>query len=194
VATFHARRLPHYYSVGQPIFLTWRLHGSLPAKRVFFEAVNSGRAFLAMDRLLDSGRIGPLHLNRPDVAKMVVEAIYFRERELAHYRLHAWVVMANHVHVLITPQVQVSKLMQSLKRFTAREGNRILCVTGQSFWQDESFDRLVRDEAEFERIARYIEMNPVTAGLVETPEAFPWSSARPIDNRPQVVNLPHISG
>jgi putative transposase len=147
-----------------------------------------------MDRLLDSGRTGPLHLNRPDVANMVIEAIHFRERELAHYRLHAWVVMANHVHVLITPQVEVSKLMQSLKRFTAREGNRILRVTGQSFWQDESFDRLVRDEAEFERIARYIEMNPVTAGLVETPEAFPWSSARPIDNRPQVVNLPHISG
>jgi REP element-mobilizing transposase RayT len=125
---------------------------------------------------------------------MVVEAIHFRERGLAHYRLHAWVVMANHVHLLITPQVQVSKLMQSLKRFTAREGNRILRVTGQPFWQDESFDRLVRNEAEFERIVGYIEMNPVKAGLAEAPEAFPWSSARPIDNRPQVANLPHISG
>jgi putative transposase len=130
VATFHARRLPHYYSVGHPLFVTWRLHGSLPANRVFPEAVTSGRAFLAIDRLLDSGRTGPLHLSRPDVANMVVEAIHFRERGLAHYRLHAWVVMANHVHLLITPQVQVSKLMQSLKRFTAREGNRILRVTG----------------------------------------------------------------
>jgi len=130
-----------------------------------------------MDRLLDSGRTGPLHLSRPDIANMVVEALYFRERN-AHYLLHAWVVMANHVHVLITPQVQVSKLMQSLKRFTAREGNRILGLAGHPFWQDESFDRLVRDEHEFRRIARYIEMNPVRAGLAETPQSFPWSSAR----------------
>ena len=124
---------------------------------------------------------------------MVADAIHFRERELAQYRLHAWVVMANHVHLLITPQTPVSKLMQSLKRFTAREGNRILRTTGQPFWQDESFDRLVRGETEFERIAHYIEMNPVKAGLVETPEAFLWSSARPINNRPQVDNLPHMA-
>jgi hypothetical protein len=78
--------------------------------------------------------------------------------------------------------------MQSLKRFTARDGNRILGLTGQPFWQDESYDRLVRDEREFQRIAQYIEANPVNAGLVATPEEFPWSSARPIDNRPQVDN------
>ncbi len=95
-----------------------------------------------------------------------------------HYLVHAWVVMANHVHILITPRVEVSKLMQSLKRFTGREGNRILGLTGHPFWQDESFDRLVRNEDEFRRIARYIEMNPMRAGLVETPEASPWSSAR----------------
>lgn len=81
--------------------------------------------------------------------------------------------------------------MQSLKRFTGLEGNRILGVTGQPFWQDESYDRFVRDEREFERIVRYIENNPVSAGLAASPEEFPWSSARPIDNRPQVVNLPH---
>jgi hypothetical protein len=82
--------------------------------------------------------------------------------------------------------------MHSLKRFTAKEGNRMLGLTGQPFWQDESYDRLIRD-GEFERIANYIEMNPVKAGLVSAPEDFPWSSARPIDNRPQVVNLPHMS-
>jgi REP element-mobilizing transposase RayT len=76
---------------------------------------------------------------------------------------------------LITPRVQVSKLMQSLKRFTAREANRLLGHTGQPFWQDESYDRLVRDGTEFARIARYIEMNPVRAGLLASPDAFPWS-------------------
>ena len=67
--------------------------------------------------------------------------------------------------------------MQSVKRFTARQANRLLDCTGQTFWQDESYDRLVRDAAEDERILRYIEMNPVNAGLVAAPEAFPWSSA-----------------
>jgi hypothetical protein len=68
-----------------------------------------------------------------------------------------------------------------------------LGITGQPFWQDESYDRVVRDEAEFGRIMRYIEMNPVTAGMAATPEDFPWSSATPIDNRRQVCNLPHCT-
>jgi hypothetical protein len=62
----------------------------------------------------------------------------------------------------------------------------MLGLTGQAFWQDESYDRLVRNDSEFERIAHYIEMNPVKAGLAAVPEEFPWSSAGPIDNRPQV--------
>src|SRR5436305_15281979 len=114
-----------------------------------------------MDRLLDAARNGPLYLGRPEIANMIVEAIHYRDRELEHYRLHSYVVMPNHVHLLATPLVEVSKLTQSLKRFTAREGNRILGVVGQPFWQDESFDHLVRGSTEFERIAGYIEMNPV---------------------------------
>jgi hypothetical protein len=72
-----------------------------------------------------------------------------------------------------------------LKRFTGLEGNRMLGITGP-FWQDESYDRLVRDGTEFERIVRYIERNPVNAGLAVSPEEFRWSSAWPIGNRPQV--------
>ena len=113
MATFHVRRLPHYDATGQPVFLTWRLHVSLPASRVFPAAATSGEAFLVMDRLLDGGRSGPLYLSRPDVANVLVEALSFRERELAEYRLHAWVVMANHVHILITPHIRISKIMQS---------------------------------------------------------------------------------
>jgi putative DNA methylase len=177
VATFHRRRLPHYHSIGQPIFVTWRLHGSLPANRTFPPPSTSGQAFVAMDRLLDNARTGPLYLRRPDIATVVVEAIHYRERE-QHYQLHSYVVMPNHVHLLMTPLVDASKVTQSLKRFTGREGNRILGLTGQAFWQDESYDRLVRNQAEFQRIASYIEMNPVKAGLVGTPEEFLWSSAR----------------
>jgi len=77
--------------------------------------------------------------------------------------------------------------MQSLQRFTATQANRILGRTGVPFWQDESYDRLVRNDREFRQVTRYIELNPVNAGLVSTPEEFPWfpwSSAKPIDNRP----------
>jgi REP element-mobilizing transposase RayT len=187
----HARRLPHYHPVDQAMFLTWRLHDCLPTGRAFPSATTSGQAFVAMDRLLDNARTGPLHLRQPEIASMIVEAIHYRENSLGHYDLHSYAVMGNHVHLLITPRVRVSKLMQSLKRVTAREGNRILGLTGRPFWQDESYDRVGRDETEFRRIARYIEMNPVKAGLAATPEEFLWSSARPIDNRPQVDNLPH---
>ncbi len=142
-----------------------------------------------MDRILDTTRTGPFHLRIPEIAQMVVDAIQFRESR--DYELHSYVIMPNHVHLLITPSVQVSKLMQSLKRFTAREGNRMLGLTGKHFWQDESFDRLVRNGKEFAGIAHYIEMNPVTAGLATAPEEFRWSSGWPIANRPQVDNLPH---
>jgi REP element-mobilizing transposase RayT len=191
VTTFRRRRLPHYHSVGQATFLTWRLHGSLPPSRSFPSAIASGQAFLAMDRVLDTACTGPLFLRMPEIAKLVMDAIHYRDQRT--YQLHSFVVMPNHVHLLMTPLEAVSKVMQSLKRFTAREGNRMLGLTGQPFWQDESYDRLVRNDTEFERIVHYIERNPVTAGLAPTPGEFRWSSARPIDNRPQVDNLPHIS-
>ena len=117
-----------------------------------------------MDRLLAATSIGPLYMNRPDIAQMVVAAIQYRDP--VQYLLHSFVVMPNHVHMLITPKERVEKIMQSLKRFTARRANAILGLTGRPFWQDESFDRLVRNDDEFARITRYIEMNPVDAGLV----------------------------
>jgi REP element-mobilizing transposase RayT len=73
--------------------------------------------------------------------------------------------MPNRVHLLIDHSAgPVSRLTQSLKRFTATQGNQILGRTGQPFWQDESYDRLVRNDAEFRKIAHYAEMNPVNAG------------------------------
>jgi REP element-mobilizing transposase RayT len=98
--------------------------------------------------------------------------------------------MSNHVHLLITPHVQVSKLLCSLKATTAKRANLLLGRTGEPFWQDESYDHLVRNGEEFRRIQRYIEYNPVSAGLAATAEDFPWSSAgRP--TRPQATGLPH---
>jgi REP element-mobilizing transposase RayT len=63
------------------------------------------------------------------------------------------------------------------RHFTARECNKLLKRTGTSFWQEESFDHAVRSEDEFHRIKKYIEMNPVKAGLVKNPSDWRWSSA-----------------
>ena len=136
-----------------------------------------------MDRILDQGRIGPLHLRRTDIAQLLIDSICFRQEQLRQLQLHSFVIMANHVHALITPHVEISKLMHSLKRYTSRKANQILVLTGQPFWQEESYDHLVRDESEFRRIVAYIELNPVKAGLVTTPEAFPWSSA----SKPELI-------
>jgi putative transposase len=85
--------------------------------------------------------------------------------------------MANHVHLLVTPLVSPSKLLQSIKGYAARAANKLLERTGEPFWQTESYDHWIRDESEFDRIRRYIENNPVRAGLVAKPEDYRWSSA-----------------
>jgi putative DNA methylase len=105
-----------------------------------------------------------------------MDAIDYGQERMGLYEGHAWVVMPNHVHLLITPLVEPAKVTHTLKRFTAKEANKVLGLTGP-FWQGESYDRLVRDRAEFERIAAYIHMNPVRAGLAAEPRGFRWSSA-----------------
>ena len=177
--TFYRRRLPHLYDIGQPIFLTWRLHNSLPANRVFPTAdLPSGKAFAALDRLLDEARSGPLYLNQPALADMVVEAIQRNASMLDHYALHAFAVMPNHVHLLLSPSVPLAKLTRSLKGITAKRANEMLALTGRPFWQEESYDHLVRNERAFERIRFYIEHNPVRAGLVKEADRYRWSSAQ----------------
>jgi REP-associated tyrosine transposase len=126
--------------------------------------------------------MGPLWLKDPRIASCVVEAIYLGDDRLRFYVLHAFVVMPNHVHLLITPNVPVPRLMNGLKGVTARKANSILRRNGKHFWQDESFDHWVRGPAEFDRIRAYIECNPVSAGLVRKPMDWPWSSASQISH------------
>ncbi len=176
--TFYRRRLPHFYEIDQPVFLTWRLHDSLPPNRAFLaETLNSGQAFAVLDRLLDEASNGSVYLRQPAIAGMIVEAIHYNANVLGHYRLHAFVVMPNHVHLLATPAVPLSKLTKSLKGITARRANAMLALTGSPFWQEESYDHLVRDMPEFEKIRKYIEENPVRAGLAGEASNYRWSSA-----------------
>jgi putative transposase len=175
---FHRRRLPHLHQINQPIFITWRLHGSLPANRIFPAAsLTSGQAFAVMDRLLDEAKTGPTHLRQAAIAQIVVIAIHYNAEVLKHYETHAYVLMPNHVHLLITPRIPLPKLTKSLKSITAKRANQVLGLSGAPFWQNESYDHLVRSAEEFNNIRRYIENNPIKAGLAINAAELLWSSA-----------------
>lgn len=98
---------------------------------------------------------------------MVAEAFHYNSDVLRQYTLHAFVIMPNHVHLLLSPAMALDKLTKSLKGITAKRANLLLESTGTSFWQEESYDHLVRNDREFNQIRRYIEDNPVRAGLVQ---------------------------
>ncbi len=180
-AVIYRRNLPHWHPQGKALFVTWRLHGSLPravpAPRKPEQKISGGKRFVVEDHVLDKAETGPLWLKHPQIAQSVVDTFRKGDLELGQYELYAFVVMANHVHVLLRPQVPLRRIMNGIKGVTAQAANRILGRTGQPFWQDESFDHWVRSEAEFQRIWSYIERNPGTAGLVKRPEDWPWSSA-----------------
>jgi putative transposase len=157
------------------------LYGSLPAKfleKFRYDKSELGRRFIRFDQELDTARTGPLWLKTPEIAEFVMATLHKGEAKLGQYLLHAYVIMANHVHLLFEPRADMARIMKGIKGVTSQRANRILGRTGKVFWQDESFDHWVRNEAEEQRIRKYIENNPVKAGLVRTPEDWLWSSVR----------------
>jgi len=194
MVSFYRRKLPHWQPEGVSIFLTWRLHGSLPRQATQLIAggqSDEGQRFVALDRQMDLAGTGPTWLKHPEVARSVVETLFLAANRWELYELFAWVVMANHVHTLLAPHKPLWEVTRAVKNTSAREANRILGRTGQPFWQAESYDRWVRSAEEFHRIVRYIEWNPVKAGLVERIEQWPWSSASFDFQQGQAGDLPH---
>jgi len=186
---FYRRRLPHWHadiSEESFLFVTWRLAGSVPrallpqqlAGESACPTLSPGRSFVALDREVDKAAFGPVWLRDARVARVVADALLYGESGRNFYQLRAWVIMPNHVHVVLRPKTPLAVITRWLKGSTARKANLILERTGEAFWQDESFDRRVRDDVELGRIVRYVEHNPVSAGLAENPADWPWSSAR----------------
>jgi putative transposase len=177
---YYVRNLPHWQPPGKEVFITWRLRGSLPANQRVFKSTDrpgsAGKRFLTFDRVLDQAGTGPLWLKDQRVAECVVAALKRGETQ-GLFSIHTYIVMANHVHVLLEPAALIAQITQIVKGGTAREANRILGLTGNRFWQDESFDHWIRNPLEWSRVRSYIEQNPVTAGLVQRAEEWPWSSA-----------------
>src|SRR5713101_7024221 len=101
----HRRRLPHIYPEDTPLFVTWHLHGSMPVSLLPPPSpLSSGQSFLWLDQQLDNPRHGPMYLRQSDIARIVVGSIH-KGVDLGHYELEAFVVMANHVHLLIQPRI-----------------------------------------------------------------------------------------
>jgi putative transposase len=112
----------------------------------------------------------------PDNAQLFLATLQ-HYRVAGHYKLHAFVVMPDHIHLLLTPQaITLERVVGLIKGgFSHRLGSKA------PVWQRGFTDYRIRDREDFEVRRTYIRRNPVTAGLCETPEAYPFSSARPKD-------------
>ena len=128
-----------------------------------------------IESYLDQGKENSF-LKHPKIAEAVQDALLHFDQ--VRYRLHAWVVMPNHVHSLFTPGMghSLSGILQSWKSYAAKEANRFLGRRGR-FWQEDYFDRYIRNPTHFEAAIEYIELNPVKAGLCVAAEEWPYSSA-----------------
>ena len=197
---FYRRHLPHWQPPGADFFVTFRLKNSLPVEVV--EALREEREraaqtqfdghhdFERWEECLDKAEFGPRWLAQPEVAEVVKEAMHYRDGNV--FDLHAFCIMPNHVHVLFKSfnraecvkrsdplcksdwqsDLPLHKIMQSLKRHTARHANSILRREG-AFWQDECYDHVIRDHEEYVRIFHYVLDNPVKAGLASKWEEWP---------------------
>jgi REP element-mobilizing transposase RayT len=189
---YYQRNLPHYQPPGATLFITFRLAGSLPVEAIQRleaethhkqteieriidpqarkQAVNSAQKqlFANWDAALDATAHGPKWLKEPAIANLVCDELHSLDGRL--YSLEAYCLMPNHVHLVCTPgsvegeYVPLAKILRALKGKTARQANLLLGRQG-AFWQHESYDHVVRDHAELNRIVNYVLDNPRRAGL-----------------------------
>ncbi len=196
--------LPHHDAADLRQTITYHLADSLPAT-----AATRIQAELAalpleqqdverrkrLDDWLDAGH-GSCILRHPDAAACIVDTWQRFARE--RYDLLAWVVMPNHVHLLIRvyPGAALGKIVKSWKSFTGRKIRELQesqatrragarrsqeMSTSARCWMREYWDRTIRYERHFQAALNYIHANPVKAGLVSLPEDWEWSSARPVN-------------
>jgi REP element-mobilizing transposase RayT len=188
--------LPHFEVQELTYFLTFRLADTLPKNvlRAFEiekeqlnqEAIKRGEKLLPeeekrlnylkskrIQEYLDKG-IGQCWLRQEEIAEIVANSIKFFEK--TRYVSHAWCIMPNHVHWLITPKESESlaKIVHSIKSYSAKEANKKLSRTG-TFWNREYYDHCVRSSDEFGRLVMYTLNNPVKAGLCKEWRDWPWT-------------------
>jgi carbamoylphosphate synthase large subunit/REP element-mobilizing transposase RayT len=177
------RRLPNWEQQGATYFITFRLADAVPQKllRQWKEELETWRKFHpepwdastkheyqkrfqdAREQWLDQG-YGQCIFRQSQIAATVANSL--RHFNGVRYALDSFVIMPNHVHVLVRPHEahSLSEILHSWKSFSAKEINKLRERAG-AVWQDENYDRMVRDFAELERYRDYIKQNPVAAKL-----------------------------
>lgn len=199
----YRRYLPHFQPEGVSFFITGRLYGSLPQEalvrlkeekdaaynRIKRDCKDDAsreeeirklhkRHFAKWDQYLDSNFAEPQWLKEPEIAAIVTESLHRWDKK--SYDLVSYCIMPNHFHLVIdtSDEVKYSKplyaILHSIKSYTGHQANKVLNRTG-IFWQEESYDHVIRDAREFKNTIAYILENPVKAGLAEDWEQFPYS-------------------
>jgi REP element-mobilizing transposase RayT len=171
--------LPHFDAPGVTQFVTFQLHDSFPiARQAGLEATlrepDASVRRRKLEAWLDRGH-GECWLRRRDVAQLVESILLGGDGR--EYRMQAWVLMPNHVHLVVDVwETPLAKLINRWKGQASREANERLGRQG-SFWLKDYYDTLIRDEAHLKRAVRYTEQNPVRAFLTKSTREWPWSSA-----------------
>ncbi len=116
-----------------------------------------------VEKYLDAGH-GECLLMRSEFAELVANALKHFDGE--RYRLHAWCLMPNHVHIIVDmiDSYKLSEVVHSWKSFTSNIVNRTLGRNGQ-LWQREAYDHIIRSEKEYRFQLSYVLDNPAKAGL-----------------------------
>ncbi len=199
--SYYRRHLPHIHPPQAKYFITFRLADSLPRhvvqelKSEYQRLISTSKKkqveidveqqinqfklyFKRFDQLLDTSQHGSLWLKIPEVAQHVADALHYHDGKT--YNLICYTIMPNHVHLLIDHSIEESNspihtLLQSIKKYSARRANKILNRKGKRFWQNESYDHVVRYDQEMENVIRYILYNPVKAGLCKNWQKWRWT-------------------
>lgn len=168
--------LPDYDPPGGRQHIIFRLADSLPSRVMDgIRAAPAVHRLAAAESSLDAG-YGSRALADARVASIVSDALAHFDGE--RYRLLAWCIMPNHVHLLVErfPSWPIAIHVRTWKSFSARRANGLIGAAG-ALWARDYFDRAMRTDDQTERTSVYIETNPVAAGLCAHPEDWPWSSA-----------------
>ena len=188
---FHKRHLPHLHPSEGIFFITYRLVDSLPKeiinalhneykneKEGILIQPNKHSYFVAFDEYMDKYKTDKNHLSIPEIAEINKKAIHHYDSN--YYQLISYCIMSNHIHLVIKlteNAPDLSQIMHSIKRFSARESNIFLNQKG-AFWMKESYDHLIRSTQELNNIVNYVVNNPVKAGLVKDWEDWPHTFVR----------------
>jgi putative transposase len=137
----------------------------------------------------------PLFRKKP--LAQIFMATLFHYREEGAYRLHAFVLMPDHLHVLLTPgpDKALERVVQYIKGGSAHRIGKELSFT-LPVWQRGFSDHRIRDAADYEGHLQYMDQNPVKRGLVASPREYPWGSASgrfALDEPPQRLKPPGVA-